>query len=62
MNHKGTTKLETKRLILRRFVIEDAKAMYQNWASEDEVTKFLTWPTHTSIDTTKTVLTGWINM
>ncbi|MDY4543698.1 MAG: hypothetical protein SPE00_00015 [Bacilli bacterium] len=42
MNHKGTTKLETNRLILRRFVIEDAKAMYENWSSEDEVTKFLT--------------------
>ncbi|MBQ4523154.1 MAG: GNAT family N-acetyltransferase, partial [Lachnospiraceae bacterium] len=61
MNHKGTVKLETERLILRRFVIEDAKAMYENWASEDEVTKFLTWPTHSSVEDTRFVLNHWIN-
>ena len=61
MNHKGTIKLETNRLILRKFVIEDAKAMYENWASEDEVTKFLTWPTHSSIEDTKIVLNNWIS-
>lgn len=46
MNHLGTVVLETTRLKLRRFTIEDAEGMYRNWASEDEVTKFLTWPTH----------------
>lgn len=61
MNHMGTATLETKRLILRKFVIEDAQAMYENWASEDEVTKFLTWPTHANTDVTKKVLTDWIN-
>ena len=61
MNHKGTVKLETERLFLRRFEMEDAKAMFENWASEDEVTKFLTWPTHASIDITKMLLTNWIN-
>lgn len=30
MNHCGTQKLETDRLILRRYVIEDAAAMYNN--------------------------------
>ena len=47
MNHQGTIKIETERLILRRFTIEDDDEMYRNWASEDEVTKYLTWPTHT---------------
>ena len=42
MNHLGTVVLETTRLKLRRFTIEDAEGMYRNWASEDEVTKFLT--------------------
>lgn len=60
MNHKGTVKLETERLFLRRFVIEDAKAMFENWASEDEVTKFLTWPTHKDVETTKLLLTYFI--
>ncbi len=60
MNHKGTVLLETDRLILRKFVIEDSEAMYNNWASEDEVTKFLTWPTHSDVEVTKAVLSSWI--
>lgn len=60
MNHKGTIILETNRLILRKFVIEDSAAMYHNWASEDQVTKFLTWPTHSDIEVTRAVLTSWI--
>lgn len=60
MNHCGTQRLETERLILRRFAIEDAVAMYNNWASDDEVTKFLTWPTHSNTDVTKYVLNNWI--
>ena len=53
MKHCGTQRLETERLILRRFVIEDADAMYKNWASDDEVTKYLTWPTHSSVDVSR---------
>lgn len=60
MIHKGTRTLETKRLILRRFTMADIPAMYRNWACEDEVTKYLTWPTHTNQNVTKSVLTDWI--
>lgn len=61
MKHCGTQKLESERLILRRFVIDDAAAMYRNWASDDEVTKYLMWPTHTSVDVSRAVLTDWAN-
>ncbi len=60
MDHKGTVSLETDRLLLRRFVLEDAGAMYGNWASDAAVTKFLTWPAHASVDVTKKVLASWI--
>ncbi|MBO7564965.1 MAG: GNAT family N-acetyltransferase [Clostridiales bacterium] len=60
MKHCGTKTLETKRLILRRFREDDAEAMFQNWASDPEVTKFLTWPTHTSVDVSKYVLSLWL--
>lgn len=60
MDHCGTIKLETKRLILRRFEESDAKAFYDNWASDPKVTRFLTWPTHTSIDVTRKVLQSWL--
>lgn len=60
LNHQGTKKLETERLILRKFKIEDYVEMYNNWACEDVVTKFLTWQTHTNQDVTKSVLADWI--
>jgi len=46
MKNLGTKTIETERLILRKFTTDDAMDMYKNWASDDMVTKFLTWPTH----------------
>lgn len=60
MNHCGTLRLETERLVLRRFVSGDADAMYQNWASDDAVTKYLTWPTHPDPEVSKLVIEDWI--
>lgn len=31
MNHKGTVRLETERLVLRAIVLEDAEPGYRNW-------------------------------
>lgn len=59
MNNRGTRTLETPRLVLRRFTLEDAPAMFANWASDPEVTKYLTWPTHTSADASAWVLNSW---
>ena len=52
--------LETNRLILRPFAITDARDMYNNWTSDDEVTKYVTWNTHTSVEQTKELLEFWI--
>jgi len=60
MEHIGTMELNTERLILRRFSINDAENMIKNWANDDDVTKYLTWPTHNSIEVTKYVLKDWI--
>lgn len=60
MNHKGTQKLETERLVLRQFRLEDAPAMFQNWASDPEVTKYLTWPAHASVEVSRFVLADWV--
>ena len=61
MEHKGTQRLETKHLILRRFSLEDDEAMYENWANDDEVTKFLSWPTHPNTEVTGYVLKDWVS-
>jgi ribosomal-protein-alanine N-acetyltransferase len=60
MKHKGSITLETERLILRRICIEDSVYMFKNWASDDEVTKFLTWPTHTDISVSENVINSWL--
>lgn len=61
MKHCGTQRLETGRLVLRRYVPGDAAAMYQNWASDQEVTKYLTWPTHSSQEVSQRVTDDWVN-
>ncbi|MBQ6719671.1 MAG: GNAT family N-acetyltransferase [Oscillospiraceae bacterium] len=61
MNHLGTKQIETDRLNLRPFVMQDADAMYRNWASDPEVTKFLSWPTYKSVDTAHEILEVWTN-
>ena len=60
MKHLGTKYIETSRLILRQFKMADAEAMYHNWASDTEVTKFLTWPAHQSVKVSEAVLKDWI--
>lgn len=46
MRHLGTPILETERLILRPFTAADAIPMFENWASDPEVTRFLRWDPH----------------
>lgn len=59
MKHLETKNIETERLILRPFTTEDAETMFRNWASDPEVTKFLTWPTHNSVEVSRWVLNDW---
>lgn len=60
LTHKGTQTIETSRLILRRAIREDAEPMFRNWASDPEVTKFLTWPAHSNIAVSDMVIGSWI--
>ena len=59
MEHMGTKRIETERLTLRPFRVEDAEAMYRNWTSDEEVTRFLTWPPHESVEETAALLENW---
>ena len=52
--------METPRLILRRFQEGDGDYMYKNWASDSEVTKFLTWPTHPSVEVSRKINASWV--
>ena len=61
MQHLGTKELQTERLILRRFAMDDAEAMYRNWCDDPEVTKYLCWPTHENVEVTRSVLAEWVS-
>ena len=61
MKHCGTRVLKTDRLILRRYEIGDAAAMYKNWASDSEVTKYLMWQTHSSETVSNSIIKEWLN-
>lgn len=60
MEHKGTIRIETERLILRPFESNDIEVAFRNWTSDDKVTEFLRWPTHSDISITERVLNDWI--
>ena len=45
--------LETKRILLRPANMSDAEAIYQNWASDPAVSKYVDWDVHRSIEETK---------
>lgn len=48
--------LRTQRLILRRPVKEDAAHIFSRYARDPEVTRYLSWPRHTSIADTYSFL------
>jgi ribosomal-protein-alanine N-acetyltransferase len=60
MNHKGTKNIVTERLILRQFELSDIAPVFNNWTSDNQVTKYLRWSTHEDISVTERVLKEWI--
>lgn len=43
LNHKGTKEIHTNRLLLRKYRLSDAEEMFENYANDDRVTKYLPW-------------------
>lgn len=52
---------QTDKIILRKFRINDADKMFENWASDSKVTKFLSWNPHTSAKESEKIIQQWIN-
>lgn len=53
---KPPESFETPRLLLRLPKMKDAEVIFQHYAQDIEVTKYLSWRPHESIDTTNTFL------
>lgn len=60
MNYLGTVLLETERLILRRINENDYMAMFHNWASREECSRFLPWPPAKDSEAYKARVSSWI--
>ncbi|MCB2297891.1 GNAT family N-acetyltransferase [Clostridium tagluense] len=54
--HKGTQIINTDRLLLRKYESDDAADMFENWANDCEVTKFLSWKPHNNVQDTKEII------
>lgn len=61
MEHKGTVEIETTRLILRKFTMEDTKAAFNNWESDDKVTEYLRWSAMQRVSESENVMRQWVD-
>lgn len=59
MKYIGTKDLETERLILRKLTKQDAEQAYLNWCNSNEVSKYVMWDKHNSMDVTKKLYELW---
>lgn len=60
LHHLGTASLDSERLVLRRFRVEDAQAMFDNWCSDPLVTATVEWNPHPDAGFTAQLLRDWV--
>ncbi len=56
MTGKAPERIETARLVLRRPVPADAEAIFRRYSGDAEVTRYLSFPRHVSLDQTRAFL------
>ena len=52
--------LDTERLFLRKLHMSDVQAVYDNWAKDTEVTRYLSWQPHVNTEATRSILMQWV--
>lgn len=50
--------IESERLLLRKPRLEDARAIFESWAQDQDVTRYLTWRPHERIEQTQEFIRG----
>lgn len=53
---KAPLRIETSRLVLRKPTLADAEAVFARYASDPDVTKFMGWQRHQSVEDTRAFL------
>ncbi len=56
----ATERIETDRLVLRRFILEDYAAIYE-WAKREEVAQYFPWNPMSDIEEAKVKVQAWVN-
>lgn len=59
--NKGTVKLESERLILRKIELSDYSNIFNCWTSDFNVSKYVTWNPHKSPEETQKLTNYWVN-
>lgn len=54
--------IETARLDLHRLALSDAERMFHHWTGDANVTRFLRWAAHKTIDDTKSMIQQWVHI
>ena len=63
MAHIGTRQIETERLILRRFALEDVDDAFCGWFSNPDVAMYMRWDAHSDIHRRMSFyLASWLTM
>ncbi len=60
MQHKGTVRLETDKIILRPFTEDDYESVYKNFESDYAMTKYLRWKAAENLEAAVEVVNDWI--
>ncbi len=53
--------LETDRLVIRGPRADDAEEVFERYASDPEVTTYMSWPRHETLEVTKSVVEFWLD-
>lgn len=58
----GTQAIETDKVILRKYSLNDAENMYNNWAKYEECFKYLPWKPCVSINEAEERINRWLEL
>jgi len=60
IHHIGTQQIETHRLLLRRFTMEDVADAHHGWFSDPDVAMYMRWDAHMDISQTEEFIAHWV--
>ena len=60
LSHKGSAVIHGYRIILRPFEVSDGFFMFRNWATDPDVTRYMTWFPHKSMEESQAVISSWV--